>query len=89
LTQAHLPELQLCPAGQTFVQLPQWLLSLPFTLMHPPAPQSLVPPGQPHVPSEQILPPPQLVPSVFLDQSVVLLVRQIWQAFDGLVAPFP
>jgi len=39
--QTQLPEEQAFPVGHTLVQLPQWLLSLPFTLMQPLVPQSV------------------------------------------------
>jgi hypothetical protein len=48
-------------AEHTPVQLPQWLLSVPFTLMHPLVPQSIVAPVQMHVPFEQVLLPVQSV----------------------------
>jgi hypothetical protein len=42
------------------------------------------------VPAEQILPLPQLVPSILLDQPEVLVAGlQIWQTFDELVFPLP
>jgi hypothetical protein len=42
------------------------------------------------VPPLHTCPEPQVVPLALTVQEVVeLLVRQIWQAFDGLVAPFP
>jgi hypothetical protein len=73
-----------------FPHEPQWLLSFPFTLIQPLAPQSLVTAGQLHVPAVHFLPLPQLVPSVLLDHSEVLVAgRQIWQTFDELVVPLP
>ena len=57
--------------------------------MHPLIPQS-VPVAHSQVPAEQVLPPPQLVPSVLVDQTEVLAAGlQIWQTFDGLVIPLP
>lgn len=87
LVQLQVPELQLWPAGQALVQLPQWLLSLPFTLMQPLAPQS-VPVVHWHTPDEQVLPVPQLVPSFFVDHPDVLVVGwQAWHGFEELAAP--
>jgi hypothetical protein len=86
----QLPELQTWFVAHTLVHEPQWLLSFSLTLMHPLVPQSVVGAGQLHVPLEQVFPPPQLVPSVLLDQAEVLVAGlQIWQAFDALVAPLP
>jgi hypothetical protein len=61
---AHVPEPQVWLEAHALVQLPQWVLSFPFTLIQPPLPQSLVPAGQPHMPFEQVLPPVQSVPLV-------------------------
>jgi hypothetical protein len=46
-------------AEHTPVQLPQWLLSVPFTLIQPLVPQSVAAPVHMHDPFEQILPPLQ------------------------------
>jgi hypothetical protein len=43
-----------------FVQLPQWLLSLPCTLMQPLVPQSVAGAEQVQLPDEQVLPPEQI-----------------------------
>jgi len=53
------PELQVWLDAHTLVQLPQWVLSLPFTLTQPLAPQSVVPEEQEHEPLEQVLLPVQ------------------------------
>jgi hypothetical protein len=87
---AHAPELQVWLGAHVLVHEPQWLLSFPFTLIQPLAPQSLVPAGQLHVPTVQVLPLPQFVPSALLDQPELLVAgRQIWHTFDELVVPLP
>ena len=48
-------------APQMFPHEPQLVLSLPFTLIQPLAPQSVAVPEQLHVPFEQVLPPVQSV----------------------------
>jgi hypothetical protein len=58
----QLPALQFWLDAHTLVQLPQWVPSLPLTLMQPLLPQSVVPAGQLHVPFEQVLPPVQSEP---------------------------
>lgn len=55
----QLPELQVSLDAHALVQEPQWVPSLPLTLMQPLLPQSVVPAGQLHVPFEQVLPPVQ------------------------------
>jgi hypothetical protein len=76
--------------AHTFGQEPQWLLSFPFTLTQPLLPQSVVGAGQLHVPAAQVFPLPQLVPSVLLVHTEVLVAgRQIWHTLDELVVPLP
>jgi hypothetical protein len=76
--------------AHTLGQEPQWLLSFPFTLIQPLLPQSVVGAGQLHAPAAQVLPLPQLVPSVLLDQAEVLVAGlQIWQLLVEWVAPLP
>lgn len=56
-THAQFPVWQIMSWPQTLAQLPQWLGSLPFTLVHPLVPpQSKVPVGHRHEPPEHTLP---------------------------------
>jgi hypothetical protein len=56
----QVPPLQVRLPVHVFVQLPQWLLSLPCTLMQPLVPQSVAGAEQVQLPDEQVLPPEQI-----------------------------